>query len=407
MKWVPHSLAALAVVIAVTVYGVARWRAAETQAKFARELADAQHKADALESSLREATARATAEHARLLELDTELGETKTKLTSAESRAVLLARELAERTAGTPSPDVTALQRELETLRATWLPPEKGAAYEARIAELLQQLAGTKDQAAQLAAANAAAADFARDRAAWQQAIAARDTTEQALRTQLATLEQQLGAAKAVPDRSLELASAEETIAALRRQLAQRPVEPISPNVELTNLQHRLAAAVTRGDELAQQVSDAQQALAAAAERERNLTLRLDETSRTLAELRASAPAPETVAQYQSTIASLERQLAALQDRHATTAGDSSAIPVAASRSPSVVNVGPQNAFVILNFGSAHGARPQQTLTICRGPTALARVSISEVREHFSIAQVEPDSLRGTLQKGDTALLAN
>jgi chromosome segregation ATPase len=421
MKWLPHALIAFAVATTIGVIGVARWQNQRTRAAFQHELAAAKQQLETTSTDLQAARQREREAHERLLGLDAELGETKVKLTAAESRAVLLGRELAARSTpavAASSAEREALKREIDTLRSTWLPPDKSAAYEQRIADLLQQIGTQKEVAAQLAAAQTAATEFARDRAAWQDALAARDAAERALRVQIATLEQQLASAPRVPDRSLQLASAEETISALRRQLAERTTPPVSPAVELANLQHSLAAAKTRGDELAQQLTDSQQALAAATERERAVTdrehataARLDETARALAELRAAAPSAETIARYQTTIADLEKRLAAAQGGRALVASTapsaSTAVFAAGSRSPSVVNVGPQNAFVILNFGSAHGARPHQSLTICRGVATLARVSLSDVREHFSIAQVEPDSLRGTLQKGDTALIAN
>ena len=44
-------------------------------------------------------------------------------------------------------------------------------------------------------------------------------------------------------------------------------------------------------------------------------------------------------------------------------------------------------------------------MDIRRGTKQLATVQISDVRENYSIAQVRPDSLRDSLQKGDLATL--
>jgi len=71
----------------------------------------------------------------------------------------------------------------------------------------------------------------------------------------------------------------------------------------------------------------------------------------------------------------------------------------------SVLSIGPSSAFVVLNFGSARGPQLGQRLNVSQGTESVATVLISDVRTHFSIAQVQPDTLRGVLQKGDSAIL--
>jgi hypothetical protein len=44
-------------------------------------------------------------------------------------------------------------------------------------------------------------------------------------------------------------------------------------------------------------------------------------------------------------------------------------------------------------------------LTISQGSAVVATAVISDVRTNFSVAQVQPESLRGVLQKGDSAVL--
>lgn len=135
-------------------------------------------------------------------------------------------------------------------------------------------------------------------------------------------------------------------------------------------------------------------------------SLQGDVTSLTkaLTQARASEASPETVASYQKTIRDLEQQLATIQSAPYPT----STVPVLTthrSRSTRVVSVGPSNAFVVLNYGASHGALPSQRMDIHRGTKQLASVQISDVRQNYSIAQVRPDSLRDTLQKGDVATL--
>jgi hypothetical protein len=66
-----------------------------------------------------------------------------------------------------------------------------------------------------------------------------------------------------------------------------------------------------------------------------------------------------------------------------------------------VVRVGPADAFVVLDYGAAHGARPQAVIRLQRGTSELAQVQISDVRPGFSLAQVLPGTLKGQLQTGD------
>lgn len=402
MKWPSYVLVALA--IATAFLGVAQWRTEQARREAQTQLAAARLQLDRLEADLRAARQGQADEHQRLLGLDTELGETKTQLTAAEGRVVVLSRDLTEAKTR-PAADLAALQQELESLRATWLPPDKIATYEAQVAELTHELATRRAAAPPIASTDLPSPAIEQERATWQKALADHNATEQALRGQIDSLTRDLTTAKAAADHSLQLASAEETIAALRRQLAQPPPPPTAPDPD--KLQQRLAAATIRGDELAQQLADAQQALATAAARDRASTEQLAALGRELTDARASAVPASVVTHFQATIATLEQQLAKLQGGRALLPAAATAAFTSGPRSPSVVNVGPQNAFVVLNIGSAHGVRLNQAVTISRGSETLARVSISEVREHFSIAQVQPDSLRGTLQKGDTALIAH
>lgn len=127
-----------------------------------------------------------------------------------------------------------------------------------------------------------------------------------------------------------------------------------------------------------------------------------------LADTRASLAAPEAVAAYKSTIAELERQLATARNGVALPAAAGASTAAFSSRAAgraTILSVGPDNAFVVLNFGAARGAQVGHRLTVSHGTNAVAVVLISDVRPNFSVAQVLPDTLRGVLQKGDLALL--
>ena len=131
-------------------------------------------------------------------------------------------------------------------------------------------------------------------------------------------------------------------------------------------------------------------------------TLRTD-----LDDARTSNASPEAVAAYKNTIAELERQLANARNGAAapTAAGASTAVFSSRPGRATVLTVGPQGAFVVLNFGSTRGAKIGQKLEVSQGTQIVATVLISDVRANFSVAQVQPDTLRGVLQKGDSALL--
>jgi septal ring factor EnvC (AmiA/AmiB activator) len=126
-----------------------------------------------------------------------------------------------------------------------------------------------------------------------------------------------------------------------------------------------------------------------------------------LEESRSSNASPEAVLAYKTTIAELERQLATAKNGAAVTGAAGASTAVFASRAgrATVLTVGPDSAFVVLNFGVSRGAKLGQKLTVSQGSSEVATVLISDVRANFSVAQVIPDTLRGILQKGDSAVL--
>ncbi len=155
---------------------------------------------------------------------------------------------------------------------------------------------------------------------------------------------------------------------------------------------------------LQREVEELEQNLVESNEIQRDLSGEVSSLNAALAQARASEASPETIASYQQAISNLEQQLATLQSP-TTQAPAMPVLTTHRSRSTRVVSVGPSNAFVVLNYGASHGALPSQKMAIRRGTKQLATAQISDVRENYSIAQVRPDSLRETLQKGDVATL--
>jgi len=105
------------------------------------------------------------------------------------------------------------------------------------------------------------------------------------------------------------------------------------------------------------------------------------------------------VGPYRRRIAELEEQLTRLLTRALAETRPEPTPPVPAPHQ--VVRVGPAAAFVVLDYGAEHGARPQAIIRLQRGTSELAQVQISDVRPRFSLAHVLPGTLKGQLQTGD------
>jgi hypothetical protein len=183
---------------------------------------------------------------------------------------------------------------------------------------------------------------------------------------------------------------------------------------ELKAVKGKFAAADARAGKLDRELTVANSNLSAAREvvAVYELTARAlaDEVAALRADLsdsRASHASPAAVAAYKGAIAELERQLAMARNGAAapTTAGASTAVFASRAGRATVLTVGPESAFVVLNFGSARGAQLGQKLAVSQGIAEVATLLISDVRPNFSIAQVVPDPLQGVLQKGDLAVL--
>lgn len=112
----------------------------------------------------------------------------------------------------------------------------------------------------------------------------------------------------------------------------------------------------------------------------------------------AVPPPTLDVAAYLRRIEELERQLPDLLTRALAQPPPS---PDAAPATHQVVRVGPADAFVVLDYGAEHGARPNAVISLQRGTSELAQVQISDVRSRFSLAQVLSGTLKGQLQTGD------
>ncbi|MDF3058118.1 MAG: hypothetical protein K0R17_2333 [Rariglobus sp.] len=182
----------------------------------------------------------------------------------------------------------------------------------------------------------------------------------------------------------------------------------------------KATATDTRNTQLSRDVSTLRNQLTAKDDAEQALNREISQLKRELAQakLAASAATPEEIEGYKTTIATLQARVTELEAGRGsttvatmanTTAGgttESSTTTVAPSGlKGEVMSIGAQNAFVVLNIGSAQGVKAGQNFTITRGANTLATAQVSSVQEKYSIAQVAADSLRGSLNKGDSAAL--
>jgi hypothetical protein len=228
-------------------------------------------------------------------------------------------------------------------------------------------------------------------------------------------LETQLTAARArgsALDRQLAVATEQNT--ALEKHLA-------ALDSDLGETKSRLTLADARNVQLTRELTQTKSLVAAHDQAEHLLGEQIESLKHDLADARAAAVPSGTIEAYKNTVAELERQLAEAKNgaaapavSGASTAAFATHAPASSApdlRSPNselrILTIGPSNAFVVLNYGARHGAQNGQTLAIVRGTDPVASVLISDVRPNFSVAQVVPDSLRGVLHKGDSAVLTN
>ncbi|MEO5959396.1 MAG: hypothetical protein ABIZ49_00655 [Opitutaceae bacterium] len=197
-----------------------------------------------------------------------------------------------------------------------------------------------------------------------------------------------------------DLATASEQTAALKTKAA-------ALESDLATITSKLTAAESRATQAERDYVQAKAVVGVYEATSRALADEVSALRNDLADARGSNASPEAVAAYKNTIAELERQLASSRNGAAApmAAGASTAVFTNRVGRATVLTVGPESAFVVLNFGAVRGAQIGQKMDVSQGTRVVATVLISDVRPNFSIAQVLPDSLRGVLQKGDSAVL--
>jgi len=204
-----------------------------------------------------------------------------------------------------------------------------------------------------------------------------------------------------------DLAASNQQNGSLKARLGNVSAELAAAKTKLTGTNAKIADLDRKLGTAQSDLSAARDVVAVYEQTARALADEVAALRQDLADTRASNASPEAVAAYRSTIAELERQLATARNGAAApaAAGASTAVFTSRAGRATILTVGPENAFVVLNFGSARGAQLGQKLAVNQGADEVATVLISDVRTNFSVAQVLPDTLRGVLQKGDLAVL--
>lgn len=193
---------------------------------------------------------------------------------------------------------------------------------------------------------------------------------------------------------AVALATAEKTRDQLQQQLLQLDVDLGATKTKLNDSE------ATR-IQLARELNATRNDLRLQTEQAAQLKV---ETAQLKIKLAAAPPVTlETLELQAQQIARLEAELAEARQATTTLAPTLSTQRI---RTTTVVSVGPANAFVIINYGAAQGALPALKILIQRGTETVGVALISDVRDQYSIAQVDPQSLRGALHKGDSAVIA-
>lgn len=251
------------------------------------------------------------------------------------------------------------------------------------------------------AASNARASALDRELTETKSALKKSQERADALAAKAVELDTQLGSVKT-------RATATETKSSLlNRELA-------SVKTTLTERQQREVALLAEIESLRQQARAVASTPPPSAAAETPLPVQQQSPAVALPQ---TPPTPAIdVEPFQRRIVALEAQLTdlltralaepAVADAATPSAPDPAPTPTAPSPAYQVVRVGPRDAFVVLDYGSDHGATSGEFATLARGTSEVGRVQISDVRPRFSVAQVVSPPRKGQLQTGDIVLLA-
>ena len=193
---------------------------------------------------------------------------------------------------------------------------------------------------------------------------------------------------------------------------------------ELGDVKRSLTAAEARNVQIGREAEALKQSVAAKTAAEKKLNEDLDVLRRELVQTRLAAQVgnPEEIERYKQTIATLEARIAELQaapspgSRPASSGTSSSSAQVSGTSAPAAVvseptasariaQVGPRNAFVVLELGTADGIVAGNRFNLVRDGKTIAEATVSSVQATFVVAQIAPASIQAAPVPGDTASL--
>lgn len=201
-----------------------------------------------------------------------------------------------------------------------------------------------------------------------------------------------------------ELNSARSTNNRLEREKTELTETRDQLSTELEERNALLEELDARYTESRRENAELRSTIAQREQRQAEIDRQLVELRRQLADARSRAAEAETIPEYRDRIAQLEATLARFQLR--PDEGDDFA-NVPRDLAGRVLQIGPENAFIILDIGSTHGAVSRLPMVLERNGQAIARVTLTNVRERLSVGHIAPDSLTDTIQAGDRVTRLN
>jgi chromosome segregation ATPase len=221
---------------------------------------------------------------------------------------------------------------------------------------------------------------------------------------------------------NIQIGSLDSRVKATIVELESEKSKFLETEASLGETKTKLTTALARATQFERDLGTAKTQLTTAQEAEKKFSNELADMRKELvqARLATTTASPSEIEGYKSTIASLEARIASLtsgsstrtSSTTATTSGTENIKVRPASLSwradnARVANVGPKNAFVVLEVGSIDGAAVGQKYVVKRDSQVIAEAIISSVQDNSAIAQVLASSIKTTITVGDTAAFTN
>lgn len=223
-----------------------------------------------------------------------------------------------------------------------------------------------------------------------------------------------------------ELRSTQADLTQTRGELADETARANRLRSDLNEAEARATSLRARLDTTQENLREAQSNLRTANQEIASLTDERDNLNRALAESRRSLERLQDdtnaqIANFRSRISSLENQLEDAQtsepDEFMANGGfgtperDTPETPTpVVAEGPirgTILSVGPQNSFVVLNAGTMQGLIGNPRVMIIRDSQSIGEAVVSRIDDELAIAQIQPRSVRGTIQVGDSFRINN